>query len=206
MSIQLQALKKFNLLFVPAILLFQNTSAQNKTYIDSLLSYQQNYINTHEVVGKDDRKYIHFYTIDESYRVTTSFERINDAKGFDMNTASGMKQKYFHYGLLTFKLHDSLIHLYIYQSASLMKQKKYKDYLFVPFGDATSGFESYGGGRYLDFTISDIKDNKLVIDFNKAYNPYCAYTTGYNCPIPPKENLLSVSIPAGEKNYGKPVH
>ena len=203
---QLQALKKLNLIFIPAILFFQNTYGQNKTYKDSLLSYQQNYINTHEVVGKDDRKYIHFYTVDESYRVTASFERINDAKGFDMNTASGMKQKYFHYGLLTFKLHDSLTHLYIYQSASLMKQKKYKDYLFVPFGDATSGFESYGGGRYLDFTISEIKNNSLVIDFNKAYNPYCAYTTGYNCPIPPKENLLTVSIPAGEKNYGKPVH
>jgi uncharacterized protein (DUF1684 family) len=206
MSIRLQELKKFNFIFILAILFFQNTYGQNKTYKDSLLSYQQNYINTHEVVGKDDRKYIHFYTVDESYRVTASFERINDAKGFDMNTASGMKQKYFPYGHLTFKLHDSLIHLYIYQSAFLMKQKKYKDYLFVPFGDATSGFESYGGGRYLDFTISDIKNNQLILDFNKAYNPYCGYTAGYNCPIPPKENLLSVSIPAGEKNYGKPVH
>jgi len=203
---QLQALKKFNLIFIPAILFFQNNSAQNKTYKDSLLSYQQNYINTHEVVSKADRKYIHFYTVDESYRVTASFEKINDTKGFDMNTASGVKQKYFQYGLLTFKLHDSLIHLYIYQSASLMKQKKYKDYLFVPFGDATSGFESYGGGRYLDFIISDIKKNFLLLDFNKAYNPYCAYTAGYSCPIPPRENLLNVSISAGEKNYGKPVH
>lgn len=206
MSIKLRPHKKFRFLFIIIILFFQNTSAQNKSYNDSLISYQQNYINTHEVVGKDDRKYIHFYPIDESYCVTASFDRINDAKGFDMNTASGMKQKYFHYGLLTFKLHDSLIHLYIYQSASLMKQEKYKDYLFVPFGDATSGYESYGGGRYLDFTVSDIKNNILVIDFNKAYNPYCAYTTGYNCPIPPKENLLTVAIPAGEKNYGKPVH
>lgn len=206
MSIKLQPHKKFMCLFIIIILFFQNTFAQDKSYNDSLISYQQNYINTHEVVGKDDRKYIHFYTIDERYRVTASFERINDAKGFDMNTASGVKQKYFHYGLLTFKLHDSLVHLYIYQSASLMKQEKYKDYLFVPFGDATSGYDSYGGGRYLDFTISDIKNNILVIDFNKAYNPYCAYTTGYNCPIPPKENLLTVAIPAGEKNYGKPVH
>lgn len=206
MFIKLQLPKKFRFLLILIILFFQNTSAQNKSYYDSLISYQQNYINTHEVVGKDDRKYIHFYPVDESYRVIASFERINDAKGFNMNTASGMKQKYFHYGLLTFRLHDSLVHLYIYQSASLMKQEKYKDYLFVPFGDATSGFESYGGGRYLDFTISDIKNNMLVIDFNKAYNPYCAYTTGYNCPIPPEENLLTVAIPAGEKNYGKPVH
>jgi uncharacterized protein (DUF1684 family) len=96
--------------------------------------------------------------------------------------------------------------LYIYQSEALMQQEKYKDYLFVPFGDATSGFTSYGGGRYMDFRLQDIKNNQLIIDFNKAYNPYCAYTTGYNCPIPPKENLLTVAIPAGEKNYGKPFH
>ena len=206
MSVKLQPHKKFRFLLIVIILFFQNISAQNKSYNDSLISYQQDYINTHEVVGKNDRKFIHFYPVDESYRVTASFHRINDANGFDMNTASGMKQKYFQYGLLTFKLHDSSAYLYIYQSASLMKQKKYKDYLFVPFGDATSGFESYGGGRYLDFTISDIKNNFLVIDFNKAYNPYCAYTAGYNCPLPPEENLLTIAIPAGEKNYGKPVH
>jgi len=205
-SIQLQTIKRFCILLILSILFFQNISAQNKPYKDSLLLYQQNYINNHKVVGKDDKKFIRFYPVDESYRVTASFKKINDAKGFDMNTASRIKQKYFRFGILTFKLYDSSIHLYIYQSASLMKQEKYKDYLFVPFGDATSGFESYGGGRYLDFTFSDIKNNCLLLDFNKAYNPYCAYTTEYNCPIPPKENLLSVSIPAGEKNYGKPVH
>ena len=202
----LQIRKGAYFVFILLILFFQNVSAQNKTYNDSLLLFQQNYINTHEVVGKDDKKYIHFYPVDESYCVTASFKKINDAKGFDMNTASGMRQKYFQFGLLTFKLHNSLLHLYIYQSAALMKQAKYKDYLFVPFGDATSGFESYGGGRYLDFTISEIKNNQLVIDFNKAYNPYCAYATGYNCPIPPEENLLTVPINAGEKNYEKPIH
>ena len=108
--------------------------------------------------------------------------------------------------MLTFKLHDSLLHLYVYQFEALMKKEKLKDYLFVPFGDATSGFESYGGGRYIEFYISDIKNNQVILDFNKAYNPYCAYTTGYNCPIPPLENLLIVAIPAGEKNYGKKVH
>ena len=87
-----------------------------------------------------------------------------------------------------------------------MKQEKLREYLFVPFGDATSGFESYGGGRYIEFYISDIKNNKVIIDFNKAYNPYCAYTTGYNCPIPPTENMLTVAITAGEKNYDKKIH
>lgn len=123
-----------------------------------------------------------------------------------MNTSSGMKKKHFIYGLLSFKLHDSFVQLYVYQSAALMKLEKMKDYLFVPFGDATSGFESYGGGRYMEFNIPDIKNKKLIFDFNKAYNPYCAFTTGFNCPIPPMENLLKVSIRAGEKDYGKPAH
>ena len=88
-----------------------------------------------------------------------------------------------------------------------MKHKKLKDYLLVPFGDATSGFESYGGGRYMDFNIPDIKNNKVVLDFNKAYNPYCAYVSGkYNCPLPPRENELPVAIFAGEKTFTKTKH
>ena len=206
MFIKLSKLTRSNFLFILSFLLVQNVSAQDNAYKDSLIAYQQNYINNHEVVGKDDRKYISFYPIDKSYCVKASFKKIMDKKGFYMNTSSGMQKKYFQYGLLAFKLHGKTLHLYIYQSEALMQQEKYKDYLFVPFGDATSGFTSYGGGRYMDFTLQDIKNNQLIIDFNKAYNPYCAYTMGYNCPIPPKENLLTVAIPAGEKNYGKPFH
>ena len=180
--------------------------AQKKSYKDSVADYQKNYVATHEVIGKEDKKYIKFYNIDKSYCVSASFKKIDDKDGFDMNISSGMKKIYFKYGLLTFKLHDSLLHLFVYQSQELMKQKKLKDYLFVPFGDATSGFESYGGGRYIEFYIADINNGHVIIDFNKAYNPYCAYTTGYNCPLPPLENLLTVPINAGEKNYGKKIH
>ena len=188
------------------ILLSLASFAQKKSYKDSLADYQNNYVATHEVVGKADRKYIQFYNLDERYRVTASFKKIDDKEGFYMNTSSGKKQKYYKYGLLTFRLHDSLLHLYVYQSKDLMKQAALKEYLFVPFGDATSGFESYGGGRYIEFYMSDIKNNQVTIDFNKAYNPYCAYTTGYSCPIPPLENLLKVPIAAGEKNYSKKIH
>ena len=181
-------------------------NAQDTAYKDSIIAYQQNYITTHEVVKNGDRKFISFYPVDNKYCVEATLQRIKDNKGFYMNTSSGMQKKYFKYGLLTFRLDDKELHLYIYQSEALMQQEKYKDYLFIPFGDATSGLTSYGGGRYMDFTLADIKDNTLVIDFNKAYNPYCAYTIGYNCPIPPKENLLTEAINAGEKNYGKPVH
>jgi uncharacterized protein (DUF1684 family) len=192
--------------FLLFCLLFHITSAQNKTFKDSIIAYQQNYINTHEVVAKDDRKFLQFYDINESYRIAASFKKIVDTIGFEMNTSSGKNSKYLKYGVLTFKLHDTLLHLYVYQSPALMKDEKLKDYLFIPFGDATSGFESYGGGRYMEFFIPDIKNNKVILDFNKAYNPYCAYTPGYNCPLPPVENLLKINIAAGEKNYGKRIH
>ena len=84
-----------------------------------------------------------------------------------------------------------------------MGTDQYKNYLFLPFTDATTGVETYESGRYIDLEINDIKDNLVIIDFNKAYNPYCAYTTGYNCPIPPAENDLHIAITAGEKAYGK---
>jgi uncharacterized protein (DUF1684 family) len=127
-------------------------------------------------------------------------------KGFFMTTSAGKKQKYFKYGLPTFTLNDNHLHLYIYQSEALMQQEKLIDYLFVPFGDVTSGFTSCGWGRYLDFTKSDTKNNRLLIDFNIAYNPYFAHTSGYNCPVPPKENLLTIPIGACEENYGKSFH
>lgn len=194
-----------NFIFI-LLVLFQTASAQIKNYRQSLLAFRQNYINTHEVVLKENRKFLRFYDINERYRVIASFKRIKDQTGFDMNTSSGKKKKHFIYGLLSFRLHDSLVHLYVYQSAALMKQKKLKDYLFVPFGDATSGFESYGGGRYMEFNIPDIKNNKVTLDFNKAYNPYCAYTTGFNCPIPPVENIVRIPVAAGEKDYARPIH
>lgn len=65
--------------------------------------------------------------------------------------------------------------------------------------DGTSGKTTYGGGRYLEFSTSDVKSQQLVVDFNKAFNPYCAYNPGYACPLPPAENTLEESITAGEK-------
>jgi uncharacterized protein (DUF1684 family) len=69
--------------------------------------------------------------------------------------------------------------------------------LFVPFRDATSGTDSYGAGRYLDLEPED--DGTYALDFNLAYNPWCAYAPQYSCPLPPRENWLTFPIPAGEK-------
>lgn len=70
---------------------------------------------------------------------------------------------------------------------------------FVPFRDATSGKETYGAGRYLD--IEPDEDGTVTIDFNYAYNPFCAYNDAYSCPLPPVENWLPVPIEAGERDW-----
>jgi uncharacterized protein (DUF1684 family) len=88
--------------------------------------------------------------------------------------------------------------LAVYQNIDLLKRdrKKFKNYLFIPYKDKTTRNETYGGGRFLDFEIP--KNATVILDFNLAYNPYCAYSHRYSCPIPPEENTLNVKIEAGE--------
>ena len=177
--------------------------AQRNSYVDSIREYRKIYVDSHEVVKNNDKQYMHFFAIDPVFRTLATFTPAKNPKWFPMKTSGTATQTYRKYGMLTFKIHDTTINLSIYQSQSLMTSKDYADYLFIPFTDNTSGRESYGGGRYLDYKLSDIQNNKLLLDFNKAYNPYCAYTSGYNCPIPPAENDLPISITAGEKGFGK---
>lgn len=155
---------------------------------------------------KDDRapldrkgvKKLRFYPPDTAYRVTAVFERTADPEPFEMPTYSGITKPYVKYGTAAFKLRDTTLELAVYQSLRLIRMPQYRDHLFIPFKDDTNSVETYGGGRYMDISKSDIRDGQLTLDFNKAYNPWCAYSDGYNCPIPPLENHLPVLIEAGE--------
>ncbi len=120
-----------------------------------------------------------------------------------MPTYSGKTKEHVAYAVVSFVLGGKPQQLTLYRSLNLMKLPNYRDYLFLPFKDATSGKETYGGGRYIDLRTGDIKDGKVPLDFNRAYNPYCAYEEGYSCPIPPATNRLSMAIEAGEKTYEK---
>jgi hypothetical protein len=173
------------------------------TYEDSLNNFLKLYVQDHEVVKGADKKMMQFFSVSKQYRIAAAFERKENSEWFLMNTSGNNKQQYRVYGVITFVLNYTLVHLNVYQSKYLMTTKEYSESLFIPFTDKTSGFETYGGGRYIDLLIADIRNNTYVIDFNKAYNPYCAYTAGYNCPVPPKENDLSIAVKAGEKNYLK---
>ncbi|UZD21508.1 DUF1684 domain-containing protein [Algoriphagus halophytocola] len=136
-----------------------------------------------------------FFPIDEKYHVIAKFERLPTPSTFQMKTSAHSLQDYDIFGIATFTLNGQAYRLNIYQSHKLRTQEKYKDYLFLPFTDQTNGNQTYGGGRYIGLSIPT--GDTIAIDFNKAYNPYCAYATGYACPIPPKENDLPIEIKAG---------
>jgi uncharacterized protein (DUF1684 family) len=181
-------------------------SFSQTTYGDSLKTFRDEYIKTHAVVKEQDKKYLQFYPVNEKLKIECRFERKENSPWFQMATSGPVKQTYRIYGKLYFTINDTAVTLYVYQSQDLMKTAQYKDFLFMPFLDATTGDETYESGRYIDLFTTNITSDKVVIDFNKAYNPYCAYTTGYNCPVPPKENRLTVAIKAGEKKYLKSSH
>lgn len=191
--------------FISIALFFYSLNSFSQTaYKDSLDHFIKDYIEKHEVVTGDDKKLLRFYPVNEKYHVTARFEKADNGKWFSMETSGTMKQVYRVYGIIHFKINDTTVKLNIYQSQYLMTTKEYKNHLFLPFTDLTSGEETYDNGRYIDLEIGDVKNNSVTIDFNKAYNPYCAYVSDtYNCPIPPKENYLPVAILAGEKKYGK---
>ena len=176
--------------------------AQPGNYDDSLNTYIKKYVDEHEVVKGKDKTLMQFYPVNKQYRMAAIFELKENSEWFLMATSGKIKKEYRVYGTLSFFVNDTAVKLNVYQSKQLMASPEYADYLFIPFTDKTTGFDTYGGGRYIDLRMTDIKDTLYFIDFNKAYNPYCAYTTGYNCPIPPKENDLAVAVMAGEKNYG----
>ena len=188
-------------LLIPVLLCsLLSSHAQDKRYKDSTRAYIKKYIETHEVVMGNDRQYLNFYPVNEKFRVVGKFEIMKNTPWFKMESSGAIRNLFRVYGIVRFSINDTIVKLNIYQSQSLMETEKYRDHLFIPFLDLTSGEETYVSGRYLDLNMSNIKNNEVVIDFNKAYNPYCAYVSDrYNCPIPPNENHLNVAITAGEK-------
>lgn len=142
-----------------------------------------------------------FFEPNSSYRVQAKVALLTNQKAFKMPTYAGTTADYIRYAKVDFKLNGQTLHLTLYRSIALLQHPKYKDLLFLPFTDETNNQTTYGGGRYIDLDLKTIKNGKIEIDFNKAYNPYCAYSTGYRCPIPPEENNLAIAINAGEKLY-----
>jgi uncharacterized protein (DUF1684 family) len=151
-------------------------------------------------LSAEDRARFHgldFYPIDIRYRVLARFDRTPNENQFGMKTTTERRPTYVRYGIAYFTLFNKDFKINIYQNIRLSKTDKYKDYLFMLFTDLSSGKETYAGGRYIDLRIPSI--DSIIIDFNKAYNPYCAYNHKYSCPIPPEEDHFDVELLAGCK-------
>ena len=141
-----------------------------------------------------------YFEIDNRYRVKAKLVREPSEQKIQFQTSSGKIRTFLKYGTVSFKLRGKKYRLNVYQVEPAAAKEEYKDLVFIPFKDQTSGKESYGAGRYIDIKIPEGK--RVILDFNLAYNPNCAYGSDkYNCPIPPKENRLDVEIKAGEKSY-----
>lgn len=136
-----------------------------------------------------------------SYRKIAVFERYDQATHFLMKTTTDRLPEYSTYGKVTFRHKGKEYSLNVYQNIELVKKPGFENHLFIPFTDETNGKQTYQGGRFLD--ISETGEDKIVIDFNKAYNPYCAYNHKYSCPIPPESNNLNIKIKAGELKWHK---
>lgn len=141
-------------------------------------------------------KKLNYFPVDISYKVNATFKATPAKQELVIQTSSGGPRVYVTMGVFDFSLQGSAMKLTAYkEKAWLLKSDKHP--LFVPFMDKTTGNETYDAGRYLD--IEEPLDNKAVLDFNLAYNPYCAYNHLYSCPIPPRVNYLPVAIKVGEK-------
>jgi len=154
--------------------------------------------DTHSPLKESDRKKFKglvYYPIDLNYAIVGVIERYpTEPKPIYVNlpTSKEREKKYIKYGKFRFRCEGKEYVLHIYRPLGGGE-------LFLPFGDKTSGKETYAEGRYL--YIEPMSGGKVLIDFNRVYNPFCAYNEKYLCPFAPKENWLNTEIRAGEKRF-----
>lgn len=147
--------------------------------------------------NKETFKGLNYFPPDPRYKITASLIPIQNKKAITLNTNDGKEQRYIEYAYAEFDMEGFRNRLLILE---IVDMGPLRGKLFLAFGDATSAAETYGAGRYLDVAKTP-GSNTINLDFNKAYNPYCAYTEKYSCPLPPAENLLRIAIRAGELTY-----
>ena len=138
-----------------------------------------------------------FFPVDLDYKVRARMVPLQNRKMLELPMTDGSVERYLRHSFAEFELMGESVRLLLLQAADETDKRNF----FLAFADDTSGRESYGGGRYLN--LRQDGQQSITIDFNLAYNPYCAYNPDFACPIPPKENILDIPIRAGEKNYDK---
>jgi uncharacterized protein (DUF1684 family) len=149
--------------------------------------------------GEEREKFtaLQYYPVDPKFKIVADLTPVKDKNVVILATSDGKEERYIEYAYAEFDfngLHNKLLIL------EMMEMGPFRGKLFLAFGDETSGGDTYGAGRYLD--VVKVKGSQTItLDFNNAYNPYCAYADKFSCPFPPAENLLKIAVLAGEKTY-----
>ena len=151
--------------------------------------------------GLEKFDHLEFFDYNSKYVIKAKLTYTPFSSPFKMKTTTDRLPEYKKFAIASFELDGVKCELSLYQNTELITKKGYENYLFIPYNDLTNGSGSYGGGRYIDVEKSGSDD--IIINFNKSYNPYCAYNPKYSCPIPPRENTLNVKIKAGVLSYKK---
>jgi uncharacterized protein len=197
------------LLFVVAIglatILYTFYGSKDQTsYINEIKKHRdelENFMRTspESPFAEDRSKFtgLKFFPADLKYRITAALVPITEKKSVLLATNDGKEQRYREYAYAEFDFGGFRNKLLLLE---VIDQGSSSGKLFLAFGDGTSAETTYGAGRYLDIAKAP-GANTITLDFNKAYNPYCAYSDKFSCPLPPAENLLTIPIPAGEKAY-----
>jgi len=176
------------------------------SFVKETLTYREEYkseflTDERSPLKQEDIEWLDFYPPNKQGIVKAKFVLTPESQNFELPTYSGITKTYRKWGEAYFKWGQDSARLSVYENIKLLSNPEYKDYLFLPFTDETTGITTYGGGRYIDLSKKDTEDGMITIDFNRCYNPYCAFSDGYNCPIPPAENFLPFKVEAGEKNF-----
>jgi uncharacterized protein (DUF1684 family) len=179
----------------------------DKSYINSNSEYQKNQndffkdASRSPLKSKDlkDFKGLDFFSIDSSYIVKAKLFRTPNTSFFGMKTTTERITKERVFGILSFIIDNQPFELNVYQGESAGEEDVDANYLFLPFLDESNGLTTYGGGRYIDLYVP--VGDTLIIDFNQAYNPFCAYNDKYSCPIVPRENYIPLNVTAGVKSF-----
>lgn len=189
-------------------LLFLPLNGQVLSYKEEIKQYRSKnwaglFADPRTTVKPGDSVYLRYYRVKETHKVFCEVEFLQDQPPFPMPTYSGQEKTFRRYAVLHFKWKGKKVSLSAYKNLQLFSPL-YQNHLFIPFKDMTTGKQTYAGGRYLDIQATAIQNGRLLLDLNRVYNPWCAYSDGYNCPIPPAENHLKIALKAGEKDFKKP--
>ena len=194
-------MKKIFWVLIPLIMVVFFISQMNVSDDDQKAEFEKYWEDRHEFFKSSEvspfvqkgveYQEVQVFAFNQDYKVTAKLERYTSREIVRLGNSDGTSTNYLKFANAKFKVAGEQ------HSILVLKALGFGNQYLTAFGDETSGETTYGGGRYLDLEIG--KSDRVEIDFNKAYNPYCAYFADFTCPLPPKENLLTIAIKAGEK-------